>query len=409
MATSLQPAETGDGGARRRLTVCLVTETFPPEINGVAMSLARFAAGLQALGHEIQLVLPYRGDRRAEHLSAGCEVLAVRGLPLPRYPDLRFGLPAGRAVRRLWRHRPPDVVYVATQGPLGWSAAREARRRSIPVLSGFHTNFHVYCRHYGLKTLEALVLAWLRRFHRLTDCTLVPTGDMRGLLEAMGVDRVRILGRGVDTALFSPSQRDPALREAWGLGPEDIAVIYVGRLAAEKNLQLAVRAFRALEEACSGARFVLVGDGPLAAELRRENPDFVFCGMQTGEALARHYASGDLFLFPSVTETFGNVLLEAMASGLSVLAYDCAAAKEHIRSYCNGITVEAGCEPAFLHAALVLAADPVLARTTRERARRHALSLGWDRVALAFEGLLMEHVPAAGRAEETELARESQR
>ena len=391
MAADRPRAEAG-GDGRRRLTVCLVTETFPPEVNGVAMSLSRFAAGLRDLGHEIQLVMPHREDRGAEHLRAGGDVLAVRGLPLPRYRDLRFGLPAGRALRRLWDRHPPDVIYVATQGPLGWSAAREARRRSIPGLSGFHTNFHVYCRHYGLRTLETLVLAWLRRFHRLTDCTLAPTRDLRGLLEAMGVGRVRTLGRGVDIEHFSPRRRDEALRAAWGLAPGDVAVIYVGRLAAEKNLQLAVRAFRTIEGVREGARFVLVGDGPLAADLRRENPDFVFCGMQTGEALARHYASGDLFLFPSVTETFGNVLLEAMASGLSVLAYDCAAAKEHIRSYCNGVAVETGCESAFLHAALALATDPVLARVTREHARRHALSLGWDRVALELEGLLLEYV-----------------
>lgn len=394
-ATTAADRPRTESGDRRGLTICLVTETYPPEINGVAMSLARFAAGLRARGHDVQLIVPHRDDRLAGHVGAGSEVLSVRGLPLPRYPDLRLGLPAGRTVRRFWMRHRPDVVYVATQGPLGWSAAREARRRSIPVLSGFHTNFHVYCRHYGLKALETLAVAWLRRFHRRTDMTLAPTRDMCGLLEAMGIDRVGVLGRGVDTGLFSPAKRDEALRASWGLGPEELAVIYVGRIAAEKNLQLAIRAFRTIEGVRGDARFVLVGDGPLAAELQRENPDFIFCGMRSGEDLARHYASGDLFLFPSMTETFGNVLLEAMASGLSVLAYDCAAAREHIRAYCNGATVEIGCEPAYLHAALALAMDPVLLRMTREHARRHALSLGWDRVVADFERVLLEHVPDA--------------
>ncbi len=377
----------------RRLTVCIVSETFPPEINGVAMSLSRFAAGLRMLGHEVQLILPHRSDRRKHHLYGSATVLPVHGLPLPRYPELRFGLPAGRAIRALWRQHPPDIVYVATQGPLGWSAVRAARQAAIPVLSGFHTNFHVYCRHYGMKALETLAIAWLRRFHRRTDCTLVPTSDMQNMLMAMGLPSVRVLGRGVDNGLFTPQRRDPVLRAHWELAPDDLAVIYVGRLAAEKNLPLAVNAFRALQEACGNARFILVGDGPLAAELRRDNPDFIFCGMRTGEDLARHYASGDLFLFPSVTETFGNVLLEAMASGLSVLAYDCAAAREHIRSYRNGVTVETGCEPAFLQAAITLATDPALLRTTRENARRHTLAHDWSDVARTLERLLIEHLP----------------
>lgn len=383
--------------ARRRLKVCIVTETFPPEVNGVAMSLSRFAEGLHGLGHQVQLVLPHREDRREHHLHGSTTALPVRGLPLPRYPDLRFGLPAGRAIRKLWQHDPPDIVYVATQGPLGWSAVRVARQLSIPVLSGFHTNFHVYCRHYGLKALETLALAWLRRFHRQTDCTLVPTGDMQNMLTALGLDPVRVLGRGVDNDLFTPARRDQALRAQWGLAPDDLAVIYVGRLAAEKNLPLAVSAFRALEEGCDNARFILVGDGPLAAELKRDHPDFIFCGMRTGEDLARHYASGDLFLFPSVTETFGNVVLEAMASGLSVVAYDCAAARAHIDSYRNGVSVETGCEPAFLHAAISIAADPALLRTTRENARRHALGHGWNEIALTLEQLLIEHLPPPAR------------
>ncbi len=373
------------------LTIGLASETFPPEINGVAMSVSRFTRGLIRLGHHVQLICPYRSDRRREDLPEGASLLTVRGLPLPRYPGLRFGLPAGRAIRRLWNQQPPDIVYVATQGPLGWSVAREARRCGIPVLSGYHTNFDIYCRHYGLKALETLVLGWLRRFHRSTDCTLAPTDEIRERLEALGVGEVRVLGRGVDTQLFTPRRRDPALRAAWGLGDDALAVIYVGRLAPEKNLQLAVCTYRAVQGMRDDARFVLVGDGPLEAGLRRDNPDFIFCGMQSGEALARHYASGDLFLFPSLTETFGNVLLEALASGLAVAAFDCAAARQHIRSYFSGITADPGNESAFLHAALTLAGDAAMLRTTRDNARLHAITQGWDNASRRFEALLLEH------------------
>lgn len=236
------------------------------------------------------------------------------------------------------------------------------------------------------------MLGWLRHFHRNTDCTLVPTDEVRERIEALGIDGVRVLGRGVDTRLFTPARSDPALRAAWGLGDGGLAVIYIGRLAPEKNLQLAVSTYRAVQGIRDDTRFMLVGDGPLDASLRRDNPDFIFCGMQTGEALARHYASGDLFLFPSLTETFGNVLLEAMASGLAIVAYDCAAARQHIHSYFTGITAEPGNESTFLHAALTLAGDAALLRTTRENARMHAISQDWDHVTRKFEALLIEHV-----------------
>lgn len=355
------------------------------------MSVSQFCHGLINLGHRIQLILPQRDDRNTDHIPDGVEHLSVRGLPLPRYPDLRFGLVAGRPLRRFWNNLAPDVVYVATQGPLGWSVSRQARKRGIPVLSGFHTNFDAYCRHYGLRLIEPLALAWLRYFHRLTDCTLVPTGEQQNRLRAIGIPEVRILGRGVDTRLFSPQRRDSELRRSWGLDDNGIAVIHVGRLAPEKNLQLAIKTYRAIQGSIDHARFVLVGNGPLEAALKRENPDFIFCGVKTGEELARHYASGDLFLFPSLTETFGNVLLEAMASGLAIVAYDYAAAKQNIRSYISGITAASGNESAFLHAALTLINDRALICTTGKHARLHAGGQDWERITLGFERLLLEY------------------
>lgn len=397
-SSRIESVGAGEFAASRRLAICIVTETFPPEVNGVSMSVARLSAGLAGRGHAVQIVTPRRRDRTVDQVDAAVQVLSVPGLPIPRYRNLRLGLPLVGAVRALWRARPPDVVYIATQGPLGWSVLREAIRRSIPVVSGFHTNFHVYCRHYGLRTLERLVLSYLRRFHRRTRCTLVPTRELADALHAMDMGRIAVLGRGVDTALYTPARRDDSLRARWGLGPEGTAVIHVGRLAAEKNLQLAIRSFRALEAGPGEYRFVLVGDGPLAAELARENPDFIFCGTQTAEALAAHYASGDIFLFPSLSETFGNVLLEAMASGLSVVAFDRAGAKEHIRSYTNGIAVQADSESAFLHAALCLAGDRALVRDTGQRARRHSLAFGWDQVVGDFERILMTHASPTGAA-----------
>lgn len=371
----------------RPLHLCIVTETYPPEINGVAMTLAQLAAALRNNGHRVTVLCPRRAERAAGRTD-GIELCEVPGLPLPGYRDLRFGLPAGGVLHRRWRQQPPDVLYVATQGPLGASAVRAARRHGVPVVSGFHTNFHTYCRHYGLGWLEPAVLAYLRRFHNRTGATLVPTAALQRDLTARGLHNVQVLGRGIDTGLFTPARRDAALRTAWGLRGDDIAVIYVGRIAAEKNLQLAVQTFRALQGVRAGVRFILVGDGPLTARLRADHPDFIFCGMQTGEALAAHYASGDLFLFPSLSETFGNVLLEAMASGLAVVAYDYAAAARHIRPYENGVTAPCGNETLFLQLALTLLTDAPLRQTVRANARRQALTQSWPQIGAQFEALL---------------------
>lgn len=376
--------ETLSAASGQVLHLGIVTETYPPEINGVAMTLGRLADVLRDHGHRVSVICP----RRSERPGGDPDLCEVPGLPLPGYRDLRFGLPAAGVIGRLWRRQAPDVLYVATQGPLGASAVRVARRLGIPVVSGFHTNFHTYCRHYHVAWMERVVFAYLRRFHNRTATTLVPTAALRADLASHGLRKVEVLGRGIDTELFTPARRDARLRAAWGVAEDAPAVIYVGRLAAEKNLQLAVRAFRAVQGTRPEARLVLVGDGPLAARLREAHPDFVFCGMRTGTDLAAHYASGDLFLFPSLTETFGNVLLEALASGLAVDAFDYAAANQHIRTYENGLTAPCGDEETFIRHALTLASDPALRRTVRANARLRALSQGWGQIGAQFETVL---------------------
>lgn len=384
-------APVGDDRCQR---IAIVTETFAPEINGVAMTLKRLVQGLRARGHELQLVAPQRLARGEVLASLGVAWLPVAGLPLPGYPALRFGLPARRKLRRLWLTTRPDVVYVATQGPLGWAAVGEARRLGIPVVSGFHTNFHVYARHYKLRWLESTVVACLRYFHNRTSGTLVPTQAQREELQRLEFRNVDVLRRGVDNALYHPKRRDYLLRAGWGVCKDDLAVIYVGRIAAEKNLNLAIRAFRAIQKVRPDARFVLVGDGPLASDLWEANPDFIFCGMSSGLALAKHYASGDLFLFPSLTETFGNVVLEAMASGLALVAYDRAAARVCVQHQENGWIVEPDDEAGFIAGAVTLATDTTLRNNVRKSARVCAEAFGWPQVVSEFERLLCQHVNA---------------
>jgi glycosyltransferase involved in cell wall biosynthesis len=374
------------------LAVCIVTETYPPEVNGVARTVQRMTEWLAARGHRVRLVRPRQGGQDKAHANGngGPPTHLLCSLPLPMYRELRMGLAGRGAFARLWARERPDAIYVATEGPAGLGALRQAQRMGIPAVSGFHTNFQTYSTYYGVGWLKRPVFAYLRSLHNRARWTVVPTRDLKDELTAAGFERVAIVARGVDCRLFNPARRDPELRRAWGLPEDALAVLHVGRLAPEKNIDLAVSAFRALQTVAAEARLVLVGDGPARKALARAHPDLIFCGMQRGEALAAHYASGDMLLFPSETETFGNVTLEGMASGLGVVAYDYAGARAHVVDGVNGMTAPVGDTAAFTRAALALAADPDLLARVRRDARASAEAVDWDAVMGGFEHLLMD-------------------
>lgn len=372
---------------RGRMRIAIVTETWPPEINGVALTVQSLAQGLAALGHSVEVVRPRQDDETSASV-AGLEHLPMPGAALPRYPGLRFGLPAHRQLHRHWMRQRPDVLYIATEGPLGLTALGAARRLGIPASTGFHTRFDDYARFYGFGFLTPVVYAYLRRFHNRADATIVPTAELAAFLEANRFRNVRLLRRAVDTKRFHPGRRDDALRAEWGLRGNDIAVIYVGRIAPEKNLDLAVRAFRAIKARHPGARFVLVGDGPARKPLAAAHADFVFAGTRRGDELARHYASGDLFLFPSLSETFGNVTLEALASGVPVVAYDYGAAREHMKTTDVGACIAEDDADGFVAAAIALADDAPRRTRLREAARAAVEALDPASVAASFSELL---------------------
>ena len=362
----------------------IVSETYPPEVNGVALTVQGLELGLRARGHDVSVVRPRQDDEPDAHAGT----LLVRGAALPRYPGLKFGLPATRRLARLWGAARPDAIYVATEGPLGWSALRAARRLGIPVATGFHTRFDAYMRDYGAAFLQQTALRWMRRFHNGGQATLVPTQQLASFLQAQGFANVVRLPRAVDTVQFDPGRRDPGLRREWGLGENDFAAIYVGRIAPEKNLGLAVRAFRELRRTCPTARFVWVGDGPSREQLARDNPDFIFCGVQRGEALATHFASGDLFVFSSHSETFGNVTLEAMASGVPTVAFDYGAAREILRDGVHGAAIADGDDAGFVAACSGIANDGTLRRAMGAAARNAVSGLRPDQVAADFDRIL---------------------
>jgi glycosyltransferase involved in cell wall biosynthesis len=379
--------------------IAYVTETYPPEINGVALTAERTVRYLRASGHRVQLMRPRHGHEAARR---DADEWRSAGAPIPMYPELRFGWATPGALREAWRREggAPDLVHVATPGPLGWAALRAAREEGIPTSADFRTNFHAYCGHYGLGWLEPVVLGYLRRFHGLADLNFVPTQELARQLAGHGFERLEVLGRGVDARQFSPARRDLELRRDWRAGPDHRVLLHVGRLAPEKNAGLALQTFERLSARRPGLHMVVVGDGPMRAKLERAHPRVKFVGMQTGQALARHYASADVFLFPSLTETFGNVTLEALASGLAVAAFNTGAAAQHIRDGVSGCLAPP-CEglnaaDAFLDAATraldACEADGLL----RLEARLAACQADWDGVLRRFDQLLRA-VAGAGR------------
>ncbi|WP_461437752.1 glycosyltransferase family 4 protein [Marinobacter nauticus] len=385
---------------RRPQHITIVSETFPPEINGVANTMRHLCQGLMQRGHHVTVVRPRQPhEQKGLFESTGSGLfsteLVVNGLPLPGYADLRFGTARPSSLKKLWQKQRPDGIYVATQGPLGVAAVNAARSLALPVSSGFHTNFHQYSRYYGAGLLERLLCAYGRWFHNRTAITLVPTGRMQRVTRDMGITCTGLWSRGVDCQRFTPHKRDQSLRRQWGLHDNERAVLYVGRLAAEKNLRMAVACFERIRGLHPNARFVLVGDGPMRRSLEDRHPDYIFCGTRRGEDLARHYASGDLFLFPSKTDTFGNVVLEAMASGLGIVAFDDAAAAEHIRHDENGMKAERTDDEAFVNHALRLADQPSLLNRVRAQARLDALELNWSSQIDQFEQLVLNQTAQA--------------
>jgi glycosyltransferase involved in cell wall biosynthesis len=368
------------------LRIALVTETYPPEINGVAMTLGRQVADLQQRGHQIQLIRQSVYDQAT--FSTSLEEVLKPGMTIPRYAGLKMGLPAKSALIRLWSLKRPDLIHVATEGPLGWSALAAANKLRIPVSTDFHTNFHSYSQHYGVGWLRRPILAYLRKFHNKSCVTLVPTEGIRRELQMHGYGNLEVVSRGVDTKLFSPAHRDASLRTGWGVDDATQVALYVGRLAPEKNLQLVFAAFAAMHQCNPHTRLVLVGDGPDRAALQAAHPQAIFCGMRSGVDLSRHYASADVFLFPSLTETFGNVTIEAMASGLTVVAYDYAAAEELIRHNQNGALAPYDDAQAYIAESVRLAADPALAKKMALAARHTAQKMSWDSIHERFEQML---------------------
>jgi glycosyltransferase involved in cell wall biosynthesis len=369
------------------MKIALVTETFPPEVNGVAMTNQRLVRGLLEMGHKVLLIKPRR--REAPGMATDqLSVLEVFGIPIPNYAGLKIGLPSPGQLEQRFEAFRPDVVHIATEGPLGFSALRAARKLDIPATSTFHTNFQDYCADYGAAFAGQAMMRYLRWFHNKCALTTVPD---RGLIERLskdGVARLEMLGRGADTKLFTPEKRSAKLRAGWGADERTPVILYVGRAAAEKNIPLTLQAWEHARTRSPDVKMVVVGDGPVRKKLQKQWPEVHFVGMRYDEDLAAHYASADIFLFASESETFGNVVVEAMASGLVTLTYDYAAGRQFIQRGENGFLAPLGDKAALFKQLEQILEHPGAWAGVRQAARKTAENYPWSDTIRKFSTLL---------------------
>ena len=343
------------------MRVAIVTENFLPKLDGVTRTLAMLLEHLQRQGHTALLFGPEGAPRR----YAGARIVGVRGVPLPLYPELRLLFPAPALERRLARFR-PDIVHVVDPMVLGAAGIVWGQRLGVPVLASYHTNLAAYCAYFHLGALAAPLWAYRRLLHNQCAITLSPSLSTARELQQQGFSRVEVWSRGVDTTLFTPERRSASWRARVTGDASTPIVLYTGRLSHEKNLSTLVSAFTSLRH--KHAHLVVVGDGPARADLERAlaGHPATFLGYLRGEPLAEAFASADVFAFPSLTETFGQVVHEAMASGLPVVAFDAEGVRDQIIPGQTGLLAPANDTTAF--AGLL---DDLLTNTER----RHVLGM----------------------------------
>lgn len=352
-----------------------MSDTYIPQVNGVTTVVHRIAQALRAAGHGVAVVAP-RYPRGADDSGGGGErddELRVFSLPFPPYPSIRLSFPFDRHVARFLDRFAPDLVHAATEGPIGVAARRYALGRCLPFVTSYHTDFPQYARDYGLPWLTPLVWRWLVRFHRPARLIHTPGVAVRDELVRRGLRNSVVWGRGVDPAHFHPGKRDSGWRRWLGGGDDTVIVLHVGRLAAEKNLRVLGQAYTQAHRFLGPrAAFVIAGDGPEADYLTAHVPFVRQLGFLDRDSLAALYASADLCVLPSRTETCGLVALEAMASGLPVIAANAGGLRESVLPDVNGILVRPDDVRGFSQAIIALASDATRRRALGAGARQTA-------------------------------------
>ena len=357
------------------MRITLATDTYLPEVNGVTTVVATMRRGLLERGHAVQLLAPAYPDLTDDDSG----IHRAPSVPCPPYPAVRISWPWGAGLGAAMRRFEPDVVHAVTEGPVGGLGRAYARRRGLPLVTSFHTDFPRYAGKYLGGWAVSLTRRYLRWFHGPARATQTPSDVTRDELHALGLPRAVTWGRGVDCRVFTPARRDERRRVGLGAGGK-LLVLYVGRLAVEKGMDALVPAFRTVY-AAMGERtaFCVAGDGPEGERVRRELPFARHLGFLDRATLADLYADADLFVFPSATETCGLVALEAMASGLPVIGAAAGGMRDNVREGVTGRLVPPGDAEALTRAMASVLDDDGARQAMGRAARDFAVERDWER------------------------------
>lgn len=360
------------------LRIALFTGAYNHIADGVSLTLNRLVAYLEGRGARVQIYAP---TVPAPALSHAGTLIPVRSVTAPGRPDYRVSLGLSGSARRSLTDFRPNLFHIATPDILGAAALRAARRAGAPVVASYHTHFASYLHYYALGRLEGLTWRYLRWFYAHCRHVYVPTQSMLDVMRANGMTGdLRLWPRGVESGLFSPARRSAEWRRERGISDSDVVVTFVSRLVTEKGLDVVRDVLSGLKRNGTPHRAVIVGDGPERAKLEAALPDTIFEGHLSGERLATAYASSDVFLFPSETETFGNVTLEALASGLPAVVADAAGSKALVADAVTGFVTPPRDSAAFLERVERLIADGALRARMSGAARESAERHDWGRV-----------------------------
>jgi phosphatidylinositol alpha 1,6-mannosyltransferase len=364
--------------AMRKSRIALFTGNYNHIRDGVSNTLNRLVAHLDKRGYEVLVFGPWTPEPAMEHVG---NYVPVYSIPAPGRPEYRITLGFPSTEKQKLRDFDPDLIHIATPDLLGFRALRYAMKNDIPVVSSYHTHFASYLKYYRLKFLERPLWKYLHWFYRNNEHLYVPSPSM---IQELRRERVacelKLWSRGVDTNLFNPGQRDPVWRRSLGFSDDDLVIVFVSRLVWEKNLDMVVRVFGRIDKLAPAVRTLVVGDGPARTQLAKHLPNTVFTGYLTGRELARAYASGDIFFFPSDTESFGNVTLEAMSSGLPAVVARAVGNMSLVDDGKTGYQVEASDEARFTECLLEIIESSELRNKMASLSRIKAQSYDWERI-----------------------------
>ncbi len=361
------------------MRIAYFTDTYLPQINGVSNTLEKLGDYLTKQDIKHMFFAPQYQEELG--FESNSPVVRFKSISLPFYPECRISIPIYANLCRLADKFKPDIVHLTDPLGIGLAGLRYARDRGIPIVASFHTNFDAYLKYYNLEYLEVPVWGLFKWFHGFGTINFCPSQDTLQVLASKGIENLSIWARGVDTEKYNPSRRSPAVREQLK-SKNKISFLYVGRLAAEKDLDILMNAIDRVNSCYAGqVQFVFVGDGPLAKSMKdRAQDNVVFTGYLRNEELSAVYASCDVFVFPSSTETFGNVVLEAMASGLPVIAVNAGGVKDNVFHEYNGLICVPRDADSLAEAIVQVAKDKKLRDTLTANALSYAEMKSWNKI-----------------------------